>query len=74
MAGNVDEWVNDWYSESYYQYSPMREPTGPDSGTFRVVRGGSWLSNNVSNRSAFRFWVNIGYQSDNFGFRCVSSP
>ena len=43
MAGNVSEWVNDYYNDSYYQNSPMLNPMGPDSGQFRLLRGGSWL-------------------------------
>ena len=42
MAGNVWEWVEDWWSESYYAHSPTENPQGPDSGTLHVVRGGSW--------------------------------
>jgi sulfatase modifying factor 1 len=42
MAGNVREWCNDWWSSSYYSSSPTNNPTGPITGTFRVLRGGSW--------------------------------
>jgi len=45
MAGIVWEWVADWYDADYYQNSPAQNPTGPDSGTYRVLRGGSWDDN-----------------------------
>ena len=42
MAGNVGEWVADWYGSNYYEASPTRNPSGPAVGSFRVLRGGSW--------------------------------
>ena len=44
MAGNVQEWVNDWYQSDYYAESPYENPTGPASGTSKVFRGGDWGS------------------------------
>jgi formylglycine-generating enzyme required for sulfatase activity len=73
MAGNVMEWVADWYSITYYYASSSREnPLGPTSGNYHVLRGGSWKSNENSNRSTYRF----GFTPDatNYyliGFRCA---
>jgi formylglycine-generating enzyme required for sulfatase activity len=74
MSGNVVEWVNDWYSESYYSVSPSVNPQGPAASDYRVLRGGAWgLDGNVV-RSASRFFYN--YPADWIfinGFRCVRS-
>jgi len=79
MAGNVLEWGNDWYTDSYYPVSPAENPTGPDTGDFRVLRGGSWLQDPDMVRSANRSWSGpYGYRFNHIGFRCVvasiSSP
>ena len=72
MTGNVWEWVNDWYSSSYYSTSPYLNPPGPATGTYKVLRGGAWYSHWYSLRSAVRAYYNPGYHLNNFGFRCAS--
>ena len=71
MAGNVWEWVADWYDESYYEYSPLENPTGPESGTFRILRGGSWYFDETLLGSAHRFGFYPTFYADYAGFRCV---
>jgi serine/threonine protein kinase len=74
MAGNVAEWVADWYSATYYAGSPARNPTGPGSGQYRVLRGGTWDSTAGSVRVAYRSRLlpEDRYMQD--GFRCAASP
>jgi formylglycine-generating enzyme required for sulfatase activity len=71
MAGNAWEWVADWYGSTYYRNSPERNPEGPDSGTSRVLRGGSWLNYPRSLRSAFRLYFTPDFRSHYLGFRCA---
>jgi len=75
MAGNVWEWVADWYGESYYLDSPYKNPKGPSSGTYRMMRGGSWsTADEKALLSAFREGSKPSITDANLGFRCAQSP
>jgi formylglycine-generating enzyme required for sulfatase activity len=75
MSGNVLEWVNDWYQADYYSMSPAENPQGPDSGTYKVLRGGGWTGNWQSVRVAYRgYSASPTSESNNIGFRCAAGP
>jgi len=76
MAGNVLQWVSDWYSETYYQISPTSNPGGPDSGDLKVLRGSDYNHSDYHTsayllRAAERFGLDREFASYNVGFRCA---
>ena len=74
VHGNVGEWCWDWYGSDYYANSPRDNPTGPNTGTTRVTRGGSWMVAEGSCRSASRLSLAPGERKDYAGFRVARTP
>jgi len=71
LAGSVLEWCSDWYGETYYAESPVENPTGPETGTKRVMRGGNWMSASPMVRVASRLGSEPTWPGPMTGFRCA---
>ncbi len=78
MAGNVFEWVNDWFSGSFYSNYPANgwpsDPTGPVTGTYKVLRGGSWNFSDDNLRTSYRGSYLPSSHLNYLGFRCARQP
>ncbi len=71
MAGNVAEWVQDWYNPNYYREAPLNNPQGPERGAIKAMRGGSWLKPAISLRTSDRDWGTMDSRPSGTGFRCA---
>jgi formylglycine-generating enzyme required for sulfatase activity len=71
MAGNVAEWVQDWYDPNYYRSAPLSNPVGPERGAIKSMRGGSWLKPAMSLRTTDRDWGTMESRPSGTGFRCA---
>ena len=72
LVGNVHEWVNDWYAESYYSVSPIENPTGPNTGRLKIGKGGSWYDPSWHVRCSYRKVLTPSSARMHWiGFRCV---
>ncbi len=71
MAGNVMEWVQDWWSADYYRHSPDRNPHGADTGSRKIIRGGSWNDDPLALRTTSRASADPGARTRTIGFRCA---
>ena len=71
MAGNVREWVQDWYDEKYYQNGPLKNPRGAEKGDYKVLRGGAWRNVPPRACASYRNRFEPGGRSEFVGIRCA---
>ncbi|MBN1429428.1 MAG: SUMF1/EgtB/PvdO family nonheme iron enzyme [Anaerolineae bacterium] len=71
MAGNVVEWVNDWYQDDFYEHSLRENPVGPSEGQFKITRGGSYDDRGAKLTTTFRHALGPATTADTLGFRCA---
>jgi formylglycine-generating enzyme required for sulfatase activity len=72
-AGNVMEWVADWYGERYFTEAPEQNPPGPDHGVYRVLRGGGYATTGADIRITSRSKMVADFRDETIGFRCAVS-
>jgi formylglycine-generating enzyme required for sulfatase activity len=73
MAGNLREWIQDWYDKDYLMAAPAQNPTGPERGTEHVLKGGSWTEGPAQLRIASRGGAKPSVRAIHVGFRCARS-
>ena len=72
MLGNLVEWCHDWFQDDL-GVEPVIDPFGPESGSYKLLRGGSWLSSAALVRAARRAWGNLDIHRDYIGFRTAKT-